>query len=83
MKCALFFSVFEDEIFVFRGIPYAVPPVGNRRWQYADPLDSLEKCWNGTLRAHNNTPMCWQLLTTTNGKERIDGAENCLTLDVI
>lgn len=68
----------EDGAYVFRGIPYAVPPVGERRWKPAEPLERLENCWDGILNAHNATSVCWQIYPT--GK--MDGTEDCLKLDI-
>nr|XP_040222964.2 neurotactin [Anopheles coluzzii]XP_040222965.2 neurotactin [Anopheles coluzzii]XP_040222966.2 neurotactin [Anopheles coluzzii] len=78
-NCGRVEGILEDGSFAFRGIPYAVPPVGPNRWKAAQPIESIENCWNGTLKAHNSTPVCWQIYA--DGK--VDGAEDCLTLDVI
>uniref|UniRef100_A0A182PHM2 Carboxylesterase type B domain-containing protein n=1 Tax=Anopheles epiroticus TaxID=199890 RepID=A0A182PHM2_9DIPT len=78
-NCGRVEGILEDGSFAFRGIPYAVPPVGPNRWRAAQPIESIEHCWNGTLKAHNSTPVCWQIYA--DGK--VDGAEDCLTLDVI
>lgn len=72
------YSLVEDGAFVFRGIPYAVSPVGERRWKPAKALESLESCWVGTLPVHNATPVCWQIYNTS----IMDGVEDCLTLDI-
>lgn len=78
-SCGLVEGVLEDSAFAFRGIPYAVPPIGENRWKPAKLIDSIDNCWNGTFKAHNSTPICWQIYA--NGS--IDGTENCLHLDVI
>uniref|UniRef100_A0A182K8Z1 Carboxylesterase type B domain-containing protein n=1 Tax=Anopheles christyi TaxID=43041 RepID=A0A182K8Z1_9DIPT len=78
-NCGRVEGILEDGSFAFRGIPYAVPPVGPNRWKAAQPIESIENCWNGTLKAHNSTPVCWQIYA--DGK--VDGAEDCLTLDVV
>lgn len=69
----------EDGAFAFRGIPYAIPPIGENRFRAAKPLDQIEACWNGTLKAHNATETCRQILG--NGTDQ--GIEDCLTLDII
>lgn len=38
----------EPEITVFRGIPFAAPPVGDLRWRAPQPVAA----WAGTLAAH-------------------------------
>lgn len=78
-SCGPVEGVVEDSSFAFRGIPYALPPTGDRRFKPAEPIESIEGCWNGTLKAHNATPVCWQIFA--NGSH--DGTEDCLKLDVI
>ncbi|XP_018407456.1 PREDICTED: neurotactin, partial [Cyphomyrmex costatus] len=77
-SCGLVQGIMENSAYVFRGIPYAMPPVGNRRWQPAESLSRIEHCWNGTYLAHNSSENCWQ----RNTSGRIDGVEDCLYLDV-
>lgn len=78
-SCGYVEGVMEDSAFAFRGIPYAVPPVGENRFRSARVIDNIDDCWNGTLKAYNSTPVCWQIFA--NGS--IDGTEDCLHLDVI
>lgn len=78
-SCGPVEGVLEDSSYAFRGIPYAVPPVGERRFKPAESIERIEDCWNGTLKAHNATPVCWQIFA--NGSH--DGTEDCLKLDVI
>lgn len=78
-SCGPVEGVLEDSSYAFRGIPYAVPPVGERRFKPAEPIERINDCWNGTLKAHNSTPVCWQFFG--NGSQ--DGSEDCLKLDVI
>ncbi|XP_020280778.1 neurotactin [Pseudomyrmex gracilis] len=77
-SCGLVQGVLEDGGYAFRGIPYAVPPVNNRRWQPAQPLNRIEHCWNGTYQSHNSSNNCWQ----RDASGRVDGVEDCLYLDV-
>ncbi|KAG4069577.1 hypothetical protein HA402_006943 [Bradysia odoriphaga] len=79
-SCGMVEGVLEDTFaFAFRGIPYAIPPVGENRWKPAQVIDNVDGCWNGTFKAHNATPVCWQIYA--NGS--VDGTEDCLKLDVI
>ncbi|KAJ6636695.1 Neurotactin [Pseudolycoriella hygida] len=78
-SCGMVEGILEDSSFAFRGIPYAIPPIGENRWKPAQVIDSVDGCWNGTFKAHNATPVCWQIYA--NGT--IDGVEDCLKLDVI
>ncbi|XP_051155646.1 neurotactin isoform X2 [Leptopilina boulardi] len=77
-SCGLVEGILEDGGYAFRGIPYAVPPISNRRWQPAEPLRRIENCWTGTYSAHNNSIHCWQF----DSSGRISGTEDCLKLDV-
>lgn len=78
-SCGPVQGVLEDGAYAFRGIPYAMPPVGNRRWQSAESLTRIEHCWNGTYLAHNSSENCWQREPTG---PNTYGAEDCLYLDV-
>lgn len=78
-SCGPVEGVVEDSSYAFRGIPYAVPPKDDRRFKAAEPIERLEDCWNGTLKAYSPSPVCWQIFA--NGT--LDGSEDCLSLDVI
>lgn len=78
-SCGMVEGILEDSSFAFRGIPYAIPPIGDNRWKSAQAIDNVDGCWNGTMKAHNSTPVCWQIYA--NGS--VDGTEDCLKLDVI
>jgi len=58
---------------VFKGIPFAQPPVGNLRWH--EPV--AIQAWTGVKRAASFAPACMQ-----NGREGPSGAEDCLYLNV-
>lgn len=73
------YRVLNESVYHFYDIPYAAPPVGERRFTYAQPLNNISMCWNGTRDAHKPGPGCMQFLE--NGK--IVGEEDCLTLDII
>ena len=45
-----------EHITVYRGLPYAAPPVGDNRWQPPGPPPS----WDGTLLADTFSDSCYQ-----------------------
>jgi carboxylesterase type B len=47
----------EGGIAVFKGIPFAVPPVGVRRWKHAEPAPA----WYGLRSAKAAGPACMQM----------------------
>ena len=47
----------EDDVNVFQGIPYATPPVGERRWRPPEPPGG----WQGRRFAMRFSPECSQL----------------------
>jgi para-nitrobenzyl esterase len=47
----------DAEIRIFRGIPYAVPPVGERRWKAAEPAPD----WRNPRLATQYSPTCTQV----------------------
>ncbi|XP_045206987.2 fumonisin B1 esterase-like [Mercenaria mercenaria] len=71
-----------DSGFSFRGIPYAVPPVGSLRWRPPIPLrKENNNCWSGTLQAQHFASPCVQRNETDISK--VIGNEDCLYLNVI
>lgn len=58
----------------FRGVPYAAPPVGERRWRAPEPA----ACWSGVRDANAFGAVCPQLDASNNPT----GREDCLTLNV-
>jgi len=65
----------ERGIAVFRGIPYAQPPVGPLRWQPPRPASAYPE----PLQAHTYGPRCMQ---RTSGDRPPAVSEDCLTLNV-
>ncbi|XP_043683852.1 venom carboxylesterase-6-like [Vespula pensylvanica] len=61
----------------FRGIPYALPPLGKLRFEPPQPMTS----WKGTLDARNDASICTQRNIYTH-QEEIVGSEDCLYLNV-
>ena len=68
----------ETNTLSYRGIPYAAPPVGGRRFQR--PHDP--EPWEGVLAADRFGPPCWQPSTPLDSKDGDYGREDCLTLNV-
>lgn len=66
-------GIVDDGTVSFRGIPYALPPTGDRRWRPPQPPTP----WTGTRDGSTFGPVCPQL----NG-DAIVGDEDCLTLNV-
>ena len=63
---------------IFRGIPFAAPPVADLRWKPPAPVRS----WKGTLDATKQPPSCVQNDQGWNRGDFLIGSEDCLTLDV-
>lgn len=70
-------GVARNGLTVFRGIPFASPPVGNLRWRAPRP----PRPWAGTLDATAFKPACMQQGPTLPGMmERY--SEDCLYLNI-
>lgn len=71
----------DGNVRAFKGIPYAKPPLGTRRWRAPEP----PKPWHGVRRAENFGPSCLQPARLSNsvayfGREA--QSEDCLYLNV-
>jgi len=66
-------------VHVYKGIPYAAPPVGSLRWKPPQPA----KYWDGVRTCASYGPVCpqpnWTNLT---GKSYSNASEDCLYLNV-
>ncbi len=75
-----------EGVTVFKGIPYAAPPVGELRWKRPQPVVK----WKGTRKADTFSKICWQpgnAVGTFYGnefywKEQPEQSEDCLYLNV-
>lgn len=73
-------GVFQDGLFIFKGIPYAAPPVGELRWMPPEPV----KPWEGVRPAKEfgpiapQNPMPGGLIMQANQPED----EDCLFLNI-
>jgi para-nitrobenzyl esterase len=74
--------VSEEGAQVWRGIPFAKPPLGDLRWRAPQPPES----WSGTLEAVSYGPSCVQFAgpRSSDGTPEGEpmGSENCLYLNV-
>ncbi|MHA6625522.1 carboxylesterase/lipase family protein [Pseudonocardia sichuanensis] len=70
----------DGSVLRYRGIPYAAPPVGERRWRPPGPAPA----WNGTRPATEPGPRCPQLAAPpdTPHATAASDTEDCLSLDV-
>jgi len=63
---------------VFRGVPYAAPPVRELRWRPPAPLLP----WDGVRDATKPAPACLQKSEGWNRANYLHSSEDCLTLDI-
>ncbi|MBR7829263.1 carboxylesterase family protein [Actinospica sp. MGRD01-02] len=68
----------DRSITVFRGIPYAQPPVGELRWRPPQPPER----WSGVRRAHRFGPICPQAPNPEIAGVDLPMREDCLSLNV-
>ena len=70
-----------QELLVFKGIPFAAPPVGSLRWQAPQPA----KSWEGTRDATGFGNRCWANVRVPSLAGRSGGvplSEDCLYLNL-
>jgi para-nitrobenzyl esterase len=63
---------------VWRGLPFAQPPVGELRWRAPLPLEG----WGGTREALRDGAQCVQFMAPRDGAPGLVGSEDCLYLNV-
>jgi para-nitrobenzyl esterase len=68
----------EAGIFKFLGVPYAEPPVGERRWMPPVPAAA----WTGVRKAHDFGPICPQTAGAVFRTRAKSQSEDCLYLNV-
>src|SRR5439155_12901748 len=68
----------DDHTEVFRGIPFAAPPVEQLRWKPPQPIVP----WKGVSNATAQPASCIQNDQGWNYSDYVIGKEDCLTLDV-
>lgn len=65
----------QDDINIFKGIPYAKPPVKELRWRPPQPPSP----WEGTLDATKFGPTSWSHLVSDDNS---NASEDCLNLNI-
>ncbi|XP_022248247.1 neurotactin-like [Limulus polyphemus] len=78
-ECGQIQGLIQDGVYVFKGIPYALPPTGEHRWKPPQPVAAIEDCWNGIFMAHNMSKSCYQKGSLISHQ---DFSEDCLYLNV-
>jgi para-nitrobenzyl esterase len=71
----------EGELRVFKGIPFALPPVGSARWRPPSPMPR----WEGVKKTTEYGPACWQPKPTLSNiytRNPMPMSEDCLSLNV-
>jgi para-nitrobenzyl esterase len=71
----------EGALHVFKGLPYALPPIGPARWTPPKPVEK----WQGKKLATAFGPACFQPLSTSKNIYADDPAqmsEDCLSLNI-
>ena len=70
----------EDGLAVYKGIPFAAPPIGDLRWRAPQPPPS----WTGVRDATKFAPACMQIsfANPTLGMEAVQTSEDCLYLNI-
>src|SRR3954471_13081962 len=63
---------------VYRGVPFAAPPLGAQRWREPQPV----KPWTGVRHAEAFAPACMQTGVSMPGEPAPRTSEDCLYLNV-
>jgi para-nitrobenzyl esterase len=63
---------------VYKGIPFAAPPVGSLRWREAQPVNP----WKGVRKADKFAPACMQTGVSMPGETPPVSSEDCLYLNI-
>lgn len=74
-------GVLSSDTLVFKGVPYAEPPLGDKRWR--PPV--APAAWTGVRPATRFGPTCWQGTTAAApiyARGEIARSEDCLSLNI-
>lgn len=71
-------GVRDGALTVYKGIPFAAPPLGTLRWREPQPVTS----WSGVRSAKSFAPACMQTGVSMPGETPPTTSEDCLYLNV-
>jgi len=71
-------GAFEDGLTVYKGIPFAAPPVGDLRWRAPQPVEK----WDGVKETVQFAPACIQGMMMGPGGNGPAPNEDCLYLNI-
>ncbi len=74
-------GLMQGELRVFKGIPFALPPVGERRWKAPSSMPH----WTGVRKTTEYGAACWQPKPTLSNiytRNPMPMSEDCLTLNI-
>jgi para-nitrobenzyl esterase len=71
-------GVVENGLAIYKGVPYAAPPLGDLRWREPQPL----KSWKGARKALAFAPACMQTGVSMPGETPPTVSEDCLYLNI-
>ena len=68
----------ESGLYIYKGVPFAAPPVGDLRWRPPAPVTP----WTGTRKAEAFAPACMQTGVSMPGETPPSVSEDCLFLNI-
>ena len=71
-------GVSENELSVYKGMPFAAPPIGDLRWRAPIPVAT----WTGTRKADTFASACMQVGVSMPGETPPAVNEDCLYLNI-
>ena len=77
-KSGAIFGVHESGLDIYKGVPFAAPPVGDLRWRPPIPVAP----WTGTRKADAFAPACMQVGVSMPGETPPAVSEDCLYLNI-
>lgn len=80
-ECGWLRGLQQGGAYSFRGVPYAVPPVGELRWKPPEDLKHAGKCWHSVYDATYVRSVCAQVQPLRRDGV-VSGKEDCLHLSV-